>query len=161
MTDESGLEMVSLRSKEGDIFQVHRNVACKSIIIKEIVDDSGAASEIPLPTIKTKVLSEVLNYCKFGSQSTFLLSKWDANYIRNIGPELLKDLKKAANYLDIKALLDLTSMKISWLNDPFQKDWSSLSQRDSWILADRHIVLGAVQFRGAVLEYVANNLNFF
>lgn len=42
-----------LVSKEGEEFSVEVEVACKSQLIKNMVEDSGAEEEIPLPTTRT------------------------------------------------------------------------------------------------------------
>ncbi|CAE8595508.1 unnamed protein product [Polarella glacialis] len=98
-----------------------------STLIKNMVDDSGTDEEIPLPNVKSAILSKVVDYCKFHKdnvpaeinkplKSTNLVecgvSEWDNEYV-NIEQEVLFELILAANYLDIKCLLDLTCAKVA------------------------------------------------
>jgi S-phase kinase-associated protein 1 len=98
-----------------------------STLIKNMVDDSGTDEEIPLPNVKTANLSKVIDYCKYHKESppeeihtplksTNLMecgvSEWDSEYV-NIEQEVLFELILAANYLDIKSLLDLTCAKVA------------------------------------------------
>ncbi|CAE6927289.1 sconC [Symbiodinium sp. CCMP2456] len=86
-----------------------------------MVEDSGTDEEIPLPNVKTAILSKVIDYCKYHKdnppeeiqkplKSTNLVecgvSEWDNEYV-------LFELILAANYLDIKSLLDLTCAKVA------------------------------------------------
>merc|ERR1712222_9821 len=92
-----------------------------------MVDDSGTYEGIPLPNVKTATLSKVVDYCKYHKdnppeeiqkplKSTNLIecgvSEWDSEYV-NIEQEVLFELILAANYLDIKSLLDLTCAKVA------------------------------------------------
>jgi S-phase kinase-associated protein 1 len=119
--------MLKLKSSQGEIFEVEPEVACMSTLIKNMVDDSGTDEEIPLPNVKTAILSKVIDYCKFHKdnpaeeiqkplKSVNLVecgvSEWDSEYV-NIEQEVLFELILAANYLDIKSLLDLTCAKVA------------------------------------------------
>ncbi|CAK9075237.1 S-phase kinase-associated protein 1 homolog (Telomerase-associated protein of 20 kDa) (p20), partial [Durusdinium trenchii] len=79
------------------------------------------------PKVKTAILSKVIDYCKYHKdsppeeiqkplKSTNLVecgvSEWDNEYV-NIEQEVLFELILAANYLDIKSLLDLTCAKVA------------------------------------------------
>jgi len=120
-------ELLKLKSSQGEIFEVEPEVACMATLIKNMVDDSGTDEEIPLPNVKTAILSKVIDYCKFHKdsppeeiqkplKSTNLMecgvSEWDSEYV-NIEQEVLFELILAANYLDIKSLLDLTCAKVA------------------------------------------------
>ncbi|CAK0838284.1 unnamed protein product [Prorocentrum cordatum] len=120
-------ELLKLKSSQGEVFEVEPEVACMSTLIKNMVDDSGTDEEIPLPNVKTAILSKVLDYCKYHKdnapeeiqkplKSTSLIecgvSEWDSEYV-NIEQEVLFELILAANYLDIKSLLDLTCAKVA------------------------------------------------
>merc|ERR1712032_1013520 len=122
-----GSELLKLKSSHGEIFEVEPEVACMSTLIKNMVDDSGTDEEIPLPNVKTAILSKVIDYCKYHKdkppeeiqkplKSTNLMecgvSEWDSEYV-NIEQEVLFELILAANYLDIKSLLDLTCAKVA------------------------------------------------
>ena len=42
-----------------------KEIACKSVLVKGIVDDSGADDEIPLPQIKKAILVKIIEYCTY------------------------------------------------------------------------------------------------
>ena len=50
---------------EGEIVEVDVKIACNSIILKEIIDDSGTDDEIPVPTIKKIILHKIIEYCTY------------------------------------------------------------------------------------------------
>jgi S-phase kinase-associated protein 1 len=119
--------MVKLKSSQGEVFEVEEDVACMSQLVKNMVEDSGADEEIPLPNVKTAILGKVLDYCKFHKdeppaeiqkplKSANLaecgVREWDVEYV-DVEQEILFELILAANYLDIKALLDLTCAKVA------------------------------------------------
>mmetsp|Transcript_87226 Transcript_87226/g.241929 ORF Transcript_87226/g.241929 Transcript_87226/m.241929 type:complete len:168 (+) Transcript_87226:94-597(+) len=128
MAGEGGAaELVKLKSSQGEIFEVEPEVACMSTLIKNMVDDSGTDEEIPLPNVKTSILSKVIDFCKHHKdcppeeiqkplKSPSLIecgvSEWDNDYV-NIEQDFLFELILAANYLDIKSLLDLTCAKVA------------------------------------------------
>ncbi|CAE7268978.1 RAD5B [Symbiodinium necroappetens] len=120
-------DKLKLKSSQGEIFEVDPEVATMSTLIKNMVEDSGTDEEIPLPNVKTAILSKVIDYCKYHKdnppeeiqkplKSTNLVecgvSEWDSEYV-NIEQEVLFELILAANYLDIKSLLDLTCAKVA------------------------------------------------
>ena len=89
---------------------------------------AGASSEeIPLPDVKSLVLRKVLEFChhhvdaplpkidkplKSGELSECGVPEWDCAYV-NVEQELLFEMILAANFLDIRDLLDLTCAKVA------------------------------------------------
>eukprot|EP00913_Durusdinium_trenchii_P019557 g18384.t1 len=51
-------DKVLLKSSQGEIFEVEPEVACMSTLVRNMVDDSGTDEEIPLPNVKTAILSK-------------------------------------------------------------------------------------------------------
>merc|ERR1719301_473431 len=94
------MTQVKLKSSQGEVFEVDEDVACTSTLIKNMVEDSGADEEIPLPNVKTANLAE----CG--------VREWDVEYV-DVEQEILFEIILAANYLDIKPLLDLTCAKVA------------------------------------------------
>ena len=43
---------VKLRSADGDLIEVDEEVACKSVVIKNMVEDIGVEDEITIPNVK-------------------------------------------------------------------------------------------------------------
>ena len=52
--------MVKLKSSQGDLFVVDKEVACMSALLKSMVEDSGTDDEIPLPNVKSSILQKVM-----------------------------------------------------------------------------------------------------
>ena len=95
-------------------------------------NDTGTGSseaedqEVPLPNVKSAVLAKVIQFCKHhvfnpmeeiakplkSDDMTKVVSEFDAAYV-DVEQELLFELILAANYMDIKPLLDLTCAKVA------------------------------------------------
>ena len=110
--------------------EVDLEVIKKSVILKNMIEDTGKDGEIKIPNIEISTLKKVIEYCEYYKskecpeikrplEGKNLLengaSDWDVNYIdydeNNI--EKLIDLIVAANFLDIEGLLNLGSAKIA------------------------------------------------
>ena len=120
-------EKVKLTTQDGETIEVDKEIACKSILVKGIVDDSdGANEEIPLPTVKKAILEKILEFCEYihknsppeidkplrSSELRDVVNEWYANFV-NLEQEVLFELIMAANFLDIKSLLELACAKVS------------------------------------------------
>lgn len=121
---------VCLVSTEGDSFEVTLGVARMSELVKTMIDDDqddqDDNQEIPLPNVKSTVLSKVIEFCGHHFNNPMadiekplkspdmhdIVSDWDANFV-DIEQELLFEMILAANYMDIKGLLDLTCAKVA------------------------------------------------
>lgn len=131
---------VTLVSSQGDSFEVDGKVAMMSELVKTMIggiEDEGGSNgssggsggggqEIPLPNVKTEVLVKVIEYCKHhvdapvapiqkplvDSDMTKVVPAWDAAFV-DLEQETLFELILAANYMDIKPLLDLTCAKVA------------------------------------------------
>ncbi|XP_057471175.1 SKP1-like protein 11 [Actinidia eriantha] len=96
-------------------FVVDEHVALQSVTIKNMVDSDCAGEVIPVPTISGEILALVIEYCKNHanpSASEDDLKKADAGFVDKDIYTLI-DLVLAANFLDIKGLLEVTSQKIA------------------------------------------------
>ncbi len=103
-----------------------QDCAERSILIKGMVDDSGVDEEIPLPNVKKSVLLKIEQFClhlranpppeieKPLKSATFseVTTPWFAAYV-DLDQDMLFELIMAANYLDIKCLLDLACAKVA------------------------------------------------
>ncbi|KAI3875921.1 hypothetical protein MKW92_030490 [Papaver armeniacum] len=113
----SSSKMVSLRSSDGVPFDVEEAVALQSQTIKHIIEDG-----IPLPNVTSNILAKVLEYCKKhvgdipkgndGKVEDPELQQWDAEFVK-VDQDTLLDLILAANYLNIKHLLNLTCQTVA------------------------------------------------
>ena len=130
---------VSLVSKEGETYDVSISVAKMSELVKTMMDDDGdedAVTEIPLPNVNTTVLAKVIEFCTHHGQEPMhviekplksvvmsdVVQKWYADFV-NVEQELLFELILAANYMDVKPLLDLSCATVaSMIKDKSTED---------------------------------------
>ncbi|MCL7040874.1 hypothetical protein MKW94_018605 [Papaver nudicaule] len=107
-------KMITLRSSDGDAFEVSEAVALQSLTIKHMVEDDCAENGIPLPNVTRKVLAKVIEHCRKHAElpKGEELKAWDAEFVKGVLPELF-DIILAANYLNINNLLDLTNQTVA------------------------------------------------
>eukprot|EP00567_Pseudictyota_dubia_P007778 CAMPEP_0197451936 /NCGR_PEP_ID=MMETSP1175-20131217/30601_1 /TAXON_ID=1003142 /ORGANISM="Triceratium dubium, Strain CCMP147" /LENGTH=168 /DNA_ID=CAMNT_0042984813 /DNA_START=150 /DNA_END=656 /DNA_ORIENTATION=+ len=120
-------EMVILVSNDGEKFPVEKRVAQMSELVTTVTEDEGSNDPIPLPDVKSSVLQKVLEFCKHHVDSPMPtiekplksaelsecgVPDWDTKFVQ-VDQELLFELILAANYLDIKPLLDLSCAKVA------------------------------------------------
>ncbi|WFD35447.1 TATA-binding protein-associated factor mot1 [Malassezia cuniculi] len=113
--------MVVLTTSDNEQFTVDRDVAERSLLIKQMIEDIGESDmPIPLPNVSSSVLTKVLEYCNHHRNDppsslddademrrrATDISEWDAKFIQ-VDQEMLFEIILAANYLDIKSLLDI------------------------------------------------------
>ncbi|XP_077246637.1 SKP1-like protein 1B [Tasmannia lanceolata] len=112
---------VTLKSSDGECFDVDVAVAEQSQTIKHMIEDDCADNGIPLPNVTGKILSLVVAYCnKHGpvqkdSEDKSLsdeLKTYDADFVK-VDQATLFDLILAANFLNIRSLLDLTCQTVA------------------------------------------------
>ena len=119
---------IKLRSSTDEIVTVELEVAKMSNLLSSMLGEDADLDEvIPLPNVKTAVLQRVMDYCRYHKEnpsdeiskplrSTNLLecgvSEWDNTFV-TVEQDFLFELILAANYLDIKSLLDLTCAKVA------------------------------------------------
>ncbi|KAK4490255.1 hypothetical protein RD792_000917 [Penstemon davidsonii] len=64
MSSSVAEKKITLRSSDGEVFEVEESVAVLSQTIKHMIEDDCADNVIPLPNVTGKILSKVLEYCK-------------------------------------------------------------------------------------------------
>ncbi|KAI3978311.1 hypothetical protein MKX01_013109 [Papaver californicum] len=111
-------KMVTLKASDGGNFDVEEAVALQSRTIKHMIEDDCADSGIPLPNVTSKIMAKVVEYLKVhvgddhDEAKVKKLKEWDAEFLK-VDQATLFHLVLAANYLDIKNLLDLTCQTIA------------------------------------------------
>ncbi|KAH7834544.1 hypothetical protein Vadar_017258 [Vaccinium darrowii] len=112
---------IVLKSSDGETFEVEESVAVESQTIKHMIEDNCADTSIPLPNVTSKILAKVIEYCKRHVESAAksedkavddALKTFDTEFV-NVDQAVLFDLILAANYLNIKSLLDLTCQTVA------------------------------------------------
>ena len=120
--------MLKLTTMDGETVEVEKEIACKSVLVKGIVDDAGTDDEIPLPSVKKGILDKIIEYCTYIHTNTppeiekplrsndlaGVVNQWYADFV-NLEQEVLFELILAANFMDIKSLLELTTAKVASL----------------------------------------------
>ncbi|GAB2303640.1 SKP1-like protein 1A [Dionaea muscipula] len=112
--------IVVLRSSDEEIFEVDIDVASESQTIKHSIEDDDSGRVIPVPNVDGHTLAKVIEYCKKHVETPKsddrdaqdALRAWDTEYMK-IDQNTLFELILAANYLNIKGLLDLTCQTVA------------------------------------------------
>jgi len=131
--DMMGLDDVSneekklrLISSEGEKFEVLKKVAITSELVKTMAEGDKEENEIPLPNVKSAVLRKVIEYMRYhvdqpsreiekplkSANMQEVVSQFDADFV-DVDQEVLFELILAANYMDVKPLLDLCCAKVA------------------------------------------------
>jgi len=126
LDEPSGDERVKLTSQEGESYTIPKKVALMSELIKTMIEGDKDSTDIPLVNVKASVLAKVIEYLKYhvdnpakpiekplkSAVMAEVVSQWDADFV-DVDQEILFELILAANYMDIKPLLDLTCAKVA------------------------------------------------
>ncbi|KAI3877760.1 hypothetical protein MKW98_020241 [Papaver atlanticum] len=100
--------MLTLRSSDGWSFEVDEAIALQSQTIKRMSEDNYADNWIPLPNKHVADIPQGDD----GKVEDPELQNWDAEFLK-VDQDTLLDLILAANYLNIKHLLNLTCQTIA------------------------------------------------
>ena len=103
---------VMLRCSDGAEVKVDVRVAMNSNTLRLILrrNKPEVYNTIPLPNVNSGVLQKVIDYCCMHAGSSAdedALKTWDAEFVKGFDVEGLFELLTAANYLEIKGLMDL------------------------------------------------------
>jgi len=126
-----------LQCGSSKVFQVEIGAISKSVIVKAMLDDLGMGQDpsiavekevIPLPNISEPCMEKVIEWCELhkddppppppapGEEDLMIfndeISDPDKEFLK-MEDSVLFDLILAANYLDIKGLLDLTTTHVA------------------------------------------------
>ncbi|KAL8756557.1 MAG: hypothetical protein Q9199_002838 [Rusavskia elegans] len=114
---------IKLQSSDSVQIAVDRDVAERSILIKNMMEDLGdgiMSEAIPIPNVNEPVLRKVIEWCDHhrsdppastdddsdSRKKTTDIDEWDQKFMQ-VDQEMLFEIILAANYLDIKPLLDV------------------------------------------------------
>lgn len=115
--------MLTLQSNDGENHVVEKDIAERSVLIKNMVGDLGEETmteAIPIPNVNGAVLKKVIDWCSHhrndpapaaeddsdSRKKTTDIDEWDQKFMQ-VDQEMLFEIILAANYLDIKQLLDV------------------------------------------------------
>ncbi|KAH7038222.1 S-phase kinase-associated protein 1A [Microdochium trichocladiopsis] len=114
---------IKLQSNDQHLIEVDQQVAERSLLIKNMLEDLGDAAvgqTIPIPNVTEPVLRKVIEWCEHhrndppstgeddndNRKKTTEIEEWDQKYMQ-VDQEMLFEIILASNYLDIKPLLDV------------------------------------------------------
>ncbi|GLJ36417.1 hypothetical protein SUGI_0731190 [Cryptomeria japonica] len=93
---------VILKSSDNETLEFDADVAFESETIKNMIEDTGRESAVPLPNTSEEK----------SAISEEDVKKWDQEFVK-VDQDTLFDLILAANYLNTKNLLDLTCQTVA------------------------------------------------
>lgn len=128
-------KMITLASSEGQLFRMSEAAARLSVVLADMIDNGCASGNIPLPNVDDRALAMVIKYCDkhagaepdsnhgaadegSSSRANTAASKkaldvWDRKLVEDLTQDALFDLITAANFLDIKGLLEASCQKVA------------------------------------------------
>lgn len=110
---------VTLISADQQRFDVPMAVATQSLTIKSMVEEIGGDDPVPVPNVNGAVLARVIEFCTFHTipraENDDARKQFDTEYTAGLKADhgMLFDLILAANYLNIKQLLDLVCSTVA------------------------------------------------
>ena len=119
-------KMITLVSSDGEKMQISAKAAQRSQLVKGIIEDYPDDAEVPLNNVKSGILKKIKEYLEHYQESDpkeierplasqnyqDCVEPWDYEFI-NVDLDLIFEIILAANYMDIKPLLELASSKIA------------------------------------------------
>ena len=138
-TDSRNNQIVILRSKDGDTYEIPASAACLSQLVKTTIecnsdddeedDEETFLEPIDLPKVGSNCLERVVSFCIHYENEPMLpidastknedtLEKivtqtWYQDFIIDMDQTMVFELLTAANYMEIQPLLDLTCITVS------------------------------------------------
>ncbi|KAJ9139592.1 hypothetical protein P3X46_030313 [Hevea brasiliensis] len=113
---------ITLKTADANYFEVEEPVAMEFATVKTFFDDNTETTfgtVIPLPNVLAEPLSLIIQYCKrnlkFRAESAPEEARkaYDADFVKELSNEQLRELILAVNYLDIKNLLDVLNQAVA------------------------------------------------
>lgn len=119
--------MVKLQPSDGNEMEVDKEIATMSGTINDMLEDfSAEGMAIPLPNVSSEVLTRVIEWCQHHNEfptpkaddslkKADDIPEWDFQFCGGDSPDQkeLFELILAANYLNIKELLDITCKTVA------------------------------------------------
>uniref|UniRef100_A0A915ARV4 Skp1-related protein n=1 Tax=Parascaris univalens TaxID=6257 RepID=A0A915ARV4_PARUN len=135
MSTEKPQPRIHLQSSDNEVFEVERGVIKLSTTINTMLQDLGMDNNdsgdaemndpIPLQNVNAAILKKVIQWCQYHKDDptppedsdnkekrTDDIPSWDVEFLK-VDQGTLFELILAANYLDIKGLLDVTCKTVA------------------------------------------------
>lgn len=94
---------VKLKSSQGDVFVVEREVAVMSNLLKNMIEDSGEDEEIPLPNVKSTILQKVWS-CSLSFKKYFSFAQKQARLVQTLINSIQSSIPIPAKRLTIESI---------------------------------------------------------
>ena len=121
-----GSKIITLVSSDREKLQITEKAAKRSQLVKGIIDDYPDDAEVPLNNVKSNILKKIKEYLEHYADTDpkeierplptqnyqECVEQWDFDFI-NVDLDLVFEIILAANYMDIKPLLELASSKVA------------------------------------------------
>ncbi|XP_041448964.1 S-phase kinase-associated protein 1 [Drosophila obscura] len=125
---------IRLESSDGVVFDTDAETAKCSGTIKNMLENCSLEEEeeqpfIPVPNVNSTTLKKILIWAKYhqhdvpapaddpnkqdGKPEEYFISQWDADFLSTIDQGTLFELIMAANYLDIRALMNAACQTVA------------------------------------------------
>ena len=117
-------DIVTVVTSDDDKFTLTVKEASASDTMRNLIEDAGIEEPIPLPNVDTVIMTKIVDYLKYHGKTPAnplqdaekdenpLLDPFDAEFCK-VDTETLFKIILAANFLDIKTLLDVTCLTVS------------------------------------------------
>jgi S-phase kinase-associated protein 1 len=124
------MKIVKLQSSDGELFSIELETAKMSMTIRTMLEDLGNEEEdevVPLLNVNAFILRKVIYWCSHHAEDPAAheeedknekssdlseIRPWDAEFLK-VDQATLFDLILAANYLDIKGLLEVACKSVA------------------------------------------------
>ena len=114
--------------KDGEVLEVAVETAKQSVLIIGLIEDGGTDDDIPIAQVNKPIMEKVIAFCEHmrdhpppeiekplsSTDLSQVVDAWHADFV-NVDQEMLFEVVMAANYLDIKPLLELSCAKVASL----------------------------------------------
>jgi S-phase kinase-associated protein 1 len=119
-------KVITLVSSDGEKFQINEKAARRSQLIKGVIDDFPDDPEVPLHNVKSNILEKIIKYLEYykdneprdierplpSNNFNECIDAWDFQFI-DLELDQIFEMILAANYMDIKPLMELASAKVA------------------------------------------------
>ncbi|KAK4267825.1 hypothetical protein QN277_024558 [Acacia crassicarpa] len=121
----SSVEAITVVSSDGGEFKITVSAVMLSKRLNELLVEDICVSDkckVPITEVDSKTLVKVIEYCEkhapranseASDSDAEELEKWDIEFMKVDVEDTLFDMLKAANYLNIKGLLDLACQTVA------------------------------------------------
>lgn len=122
------MSIIRLQSIDGEVFETEERIAKRFGTIKKMIEDcglEGADGVVPLQNVNSNILRKVIEWATHHQSDPVptesdenkenqdvQISEWDADFMK-VDQRTLYELILAANYLDARALMDLTCKTVA------------------------------------------------